>query len=229
MSFRFPKVFGRSDSPLRAERKLSTKDKKFAAELMHQQCWCWGQDIVAKENILLRFGFMRHRAPACPGATRYEIDRDRLRVALWGFGMWLLTPSGDQGFFSRYRRGVWLLPRSFDVTGVHDDKQVTPHLRRPMPGSDYAIAVELTSSAAVFCEQYERWINDHLSPEHRHRTLSRWEHPLVDSHEMVAAWRRVRQIYQQWYRNGENDNAIGKILARLHDNRVTGDGGSILG
>lgn len=229
MSFRMPKVFGRPSTGHRFGTKLSTKDKQFAVELMHQQCWCWGRDIVAKENVLLRFGFERRRASICPGATRYEIERDQMRFALWGFGMWLRLPTGEQGFFSRYYRGVWLLPRSFDVACVHDDKQVTPHLRRPTPGRDYAIASELTAAAATLCEQYERWVVDHVGPEHRQQTLTKWEHPLVESHEMVAAWRRVRSIYQQWYRKGENDHAIDKLLAHLHGDRAVGDRRAVVG
>jgi len=222
MSFRFPKVFGRSAdtiSLLGRKQGLSTRDKKFAAELMHQQCWCWGRDIVSKENLLLRFGFERHRAPACPGSTRYELKTESMSIALWGFGLWVGLADGRNGYFSRYRRGVWLLPKNFDISGVHDNLQIDLQLRRPKPGKDFELALKLTGVVANWCEAYERWVGESEGLAHRRATLKKWEHPLVEAHEMAAAWRQVRETYQQWYRNGESYDAIGNVLARLRGQR----------
>lgn len=197
---------------------VSTKEKRFAAELMHQQCWCWGRDILTRENLLLRFGFARHRPPACPGATRYALSlADGTRLALWGFGLWLGLPDGTQGFFSRYRRGVWLLPATFDVSSVHAADAVLRHLRRPAPGRECAVALRLARTAAQWCESYERWVAAQEGLGHRRATLRKWEHPLVDADEMPAAWRSVIAIYDRWYRKGEQTDAIGNLLARLHD------------
>jgi len=190
MSFRLRKVFGRSidaeSLPIR-KQGLSTRDKKFVAELMHQQCWCWGQDIVSKENLLLRFGFERHRAPACPGSTRYELKTESMSVALWGFGLWIGLADGRSGYFSRYRRGVWLLRRAFDVSDVHDKTQIDLQLGRPTPGKEYELALKLASTAADWCEAYERWVVESEGLDHRRATLKKWEHPLVEAHEMVSS------------------------------------------
>jgi len=190
MSFRLRKVFGRSvdaeSLPIR-KQGLSTRDKKFVAELMHQQCWCWGQDIVSKENLLLRFGFERHRAPACPGSTLYELKTESMSVALWGFGLWIGLADGRSGYFSRYRWGVWLLPRDFDVSDVHDNTQIDLQLRRPTPGKEYELALKLASTAADWCEAYERWVVESEGLDHRRATLKKWEHPLVEAHEMVSS------------------------------------------
>lgn len=53
-------------------------------------------------------------------------------------------------------------------------------------------------------------------PGHRRATLQKWEHPLVDADEMPAAWRSVIAIYDRCYRKGEQTDAIGNLLARLH-------------
>lgn len=59
------------------------------AELMHQQCWCWGQDVRRPEgNLLLENGFERTRAPEdVSGSFRYWLERNGTRLALWGFGV----------------------------------------------------------------------------------------------------------------------------------------------
>ncbi len=188
--------------------RANKKDKNFAAGLMHQQCWCWGRDVVAAGNLLRRFGFERHRSPSGPGGTRYELVRDEVHVALWGFGMWLRLPGGEQGYFARYRRGVWLLPKSFDVSGVHSDRQVKPHLRRPMHSGEVAEARKLATSAAAWCERYERWVTDSEGPGHRRQTLAKWKHAVAKPNEMIAAWRRVRGIYEAWYRTPGGPEAL---------------------
>lgn len=187
------------------ERAGASKwEKNFAADLMHQQCWCWGRDVGTAENLLLRFGFTRHRRPGVQetggGGTRYEwSDADGTRVALWGFGMWLRLPGGEQGFFARYERGVRLLPKAFDIGEVHTGKQIEPHQRRPIHSGDLAIARKLATAAATWCERYERWVQTSAGKDHRQQTLTKWKHAVVDPDEMPDAWRRVRTIYEKWY------------------------------
>lgn len=73
-------------------------------ELLHQQCWNWGRDIVRPEgNLLLEAGFVKQRPPeGIAGSTRYA-----LRLAdggcwmLWGFGFFYATPELGQGAGSR--------------------------------------------------------------------------------------------------------------------------------
>ncbi|MEM8783129.1 MAG: hypothetical protein AAGE65_09775 [Planctomycetota bacterium] len=206
-SFCPPSPYARPRAKLEGHVKASKKEKVFAADLMHQQCWCWGQDVASAENLLLRFGFERHRSPEGPGGTRYELAGDGMHVALWGFGMWLCLPSGEQGYFARYRRGVWLLPRSFELSGVHSGRQIEPHLRRPMHLGEYADARKLGTTAALWCGQYERWVVETEGLEHRQRTLAKWKHAVAESHEMVAAWQRVRASYARWYRTPCNVDA----------------------
>ncbi|MEM1446701.1 MAG: hypothetical protein AAGF84_11640 [Planctomycetota bacterium] len=191
-----PLVFG-------AQARATKKEKVFAAGLMHQQCWCWGQDVATSGNLLLRFGFTRHRRPGVTsggaGGTRYEIEQNGLRVALWGFGMWLRLPTGEQGYFARYERGVWLLPKSFEVSEVHSGRQLEPQLTRPLHTGEVNVAHKLASAAAAWCERYERWVIESAGLPHRQRTLSKWKHAVVDPGDMASAWRRTRDIYERCY------------------------------
>ena len=62
---------------------------RFGDQLMQQQLWCWGRDVERAEgNLLMEFGFERHRDCAIdPQSTCYRLDCDELHVSLWGFGM----------------------------------------------------------------------------------------------------------------------------------------------
>jgi hypothetical protein len=227
MSFGIAKVFGRAkptDWLGRMSSRITAHDKRFAAELMHQQCWCWGQDIRLLENLLLKFGGIRHRAPACPGSSRYEFANESPNVSsmvcLWGFGFWLKLPSGECGYFSRYRRGVWLLPMNFDVSQIHNATEIEPHIRRPISARDFRIALRLSVEAASWCERYEAWVVEQQGITHRSRTLDDWEHPVVEAGDMVTAWRRVRGIYQTWYRKGRFDAGIESALSKMFTGHV---------
>ncbi len=57
--------------------------------LLNQQIWCWGQDIRHREgNLLLAYGFRRHRPPAnTHGSSCYELQvNEQTAIRLWGFG-----------------------------------------------------------------------------------------------------------------------------------------------
>lgn len=189
----------RLGEPLRSTKR----EKQFAAGLMHQQCWCWGQDVSSAGNLLMDYGFERRRRPGVDaggaGGTRYQIDEEGTRFALWGFGMWLALPGGEQGFFARYERGVWLLPRSFDVEDVHSAREVEPHMRRPINHGEKARAQTIAMAAASWCEAYERWILETQGPDHRRETLEMSKHCVVAHDRMVPAWQRAREIYRRWY------------------------------
>ena len=64
--------------------------RRFAEQLLGQQLWCWGQDIKSPQgNLLIEFGFQRHRLRAADsqGSTCYRFDDDQRHIALWGFGL----------------------------------------------------------------------------------------------------------------------------------------------
>jgi hypothetical protein len=196
-----------------APTRPRTKDKNFVTALMHQQCWCWGKDVQANENVLLRFGFTRHRAPTADGGqqvlpTRYELHTPTLHLALWGFGLFVSIPNQPQAFISRHRRGLFLLARRLDISSVHSDGDLLSHTLRPTSPAQRTAAARITAAVATWCESYERWIAQHLSPAYRQSTLQHWEHPIVTAADMPAAWHRAKSIYKSWYQPVHHSSGV---------------------
>lgn len=172
---------------------------------MHQQCWCWGQDMVTSESaVAVRIH---------PGTCAVLNGNDTLRNDFnrWGalgvVGLRAVAgpADGEQVFFSRHERGVWLVPRLFEPVDIHTPDAVQRSVIRPSPGEAFAKALWLAKAAKRWCETYEQWVIRHAGVEHRRATLQSWEHPLVAAKKMPSAWRQVRQIYERWYRADRHD------------------------
>lgn len=104
-------LFNTNDSP-RRRFLLPQFIRQQGAALMHQQCWLWGQDVKRpQENVLLDYGFTRHRAPETEctrGCTGYELLLpDGRAIVLWGFGLFL----GDRDLGGMYVKRYGFSPR----------------------------------------------------------------------------------------------------------------------
>ncbi len=181
------------------------RERKFLVDLLHQQCWCWGQDIRSSDNLLVAYGFTRNPAPVCPGSTRYSITlfdppfRSRWQMNLWGFGVSLSDDRGHHTFVSRSRRGVWLIPQTLDPACIHHLTDIEPFITRPTLAGEIARARSASRILSSTCEAYERWIAAHAPSGHRARTLATWEHPVARAEQQADAWRRARGLFAALY------------------------------
>ena len=52
---------------------MGKRVRRLGQSLLTQQCWCWGRDVTRPDgNLLLQYGFTRHRPPGQErGATTY--------------------------------------------------------------------------------------------------------------------------------------------------------------
>lgn len=188
-----------------ARRGLPVRERKFLVDLLHQQCWCWGQDIRSADNLLVAYGFSRDPAPSCPGSTRYSIaledgsSRTMWQMNLWGFGVALSDDRGRHVFVSRSRRGVWLLPSAVEPARIHNLDEIEPFIARPMLPDDITRARAASRFLARTCEAYERWIAVHAPSGHRAKTLTTWEHPVARAEHQADAWRRARELFASLY------------------------------
>ncbi|MEM4285406.1 MAG: hypothetical protein QW684_04285 [Candidatus Nitrosocaldus sp.] len=72
--------------------------------LIDLMLWNIGRDIECDGNLLLLFGFTRHRPPAPEkGSSRYHIFFEGYEVVLWGFGMMVIDHDGISIFINRHR------------------------------------------------------------------------------------------------------------------------------
>jgi hypothetical protein len=192
-------------TPAPARRGLPVRDRKFLVDLLHQQCWCWGQDIRSADNLLIAYGFARQPAPSCPGSTRYSItledasSRSVWRMNLWGFGVALSDDRGRDVFVSRSRRGVWLLPPAVKPARIHNVEEIERFITRPRLADEITRAGAASRVLARTCEAYERWISVNAPIGHRLKTLTTWEHPVARAEQQADAWRRARELFASLY------------------------------
>ncbi|TWU62504.1 hypothetical protein [Crateriforma conspicua] len=167
-----------------------------AVDLLSQQIWCWGQDVLRREgNWLLELGFNRAKPPAsrkdCSSVYTLEIPNHR-RVVLRGFGV----------FFGDDRWGGVFLPRH-DFRPKYTDLATLrcppwsdddlPTLRRPNAPQGHS-CVMLTLQLIDWIRGYEVDIADRLGIEYRRRTLAAWDNgkrSVIAAETMASAWRAL--------------------------------------
>lgn len=179
---------------------LSVADKRRLQELLHQQMWCWGRDVLNPfpPNLLVHFGMTRHGSddPNERGSNRYSISLAQGGVlSLWAFGVAVIE--GDSGvFLHRYLRGVRVLPPHWRPAGVRRPEQL-PRLRRPGSPTERDRSASLLDRLFRWIERYERDVLQMLGPAYRDRTLKNWEHPVVPGPAMADEWRRLARLYRR--------------------------------
>ena len=171
---------------------VSGPRRRKGQQLLHQQCWNWGQDIVRPEgNLLLEAGFLKQRPPEGEaGSTCYTLtlpDGDSLM--LWGFGLLYGTPHEGGVYLNRYQfRPVWLPSETIQgpiwKPTMIPTGQVPPSLRIP---------VDLTVAAIRRVADYEEWILAHCGLEYRRAVLREWKRPSekLPPQTFPNAWRTL--------------------------------------
>jgi hypothetical protein len=159
------------------------------AELMHQQCWCWGQDIRRPEgNLLLEYGFERTRPPAeISGSSRYVFARDGARIVLWGFGVGYSEEGRGGIYVNRYCFVPRWMGEFASIEPVWRAEQLTS-LRRPFTRREIRRSRRLLQSLMRWIAGYERWVGIRCGAHYRPRTLTCWSHASVPGERMPVEW-----------------------------------------
>ncbi|MCY3630033.1 MAG: hypothetical protein OXI05_11595 [Bacteroidota bacterium] len=171
---------------------ISDPRRRVGQELLHQQCWNWGRDIVRPEgNLLLEAGFLRRRPPEGEaGSSCYTLvlpDGDRF--TLWGFGVLYGMPLTGGVYLNRYQFcPVWVplevIYRPVWTSDMIPTGQVPPSLR---------ITVDLTVAAIRHIADYEEWVLASYGLEYRCAVLRQWERPSgqLPPQALPEAWRTL--------------------------------------
>lgn len=169
---------------------------KQAIDLLDQQIWCWGRDILLpNSNFLLEVGFQRIAPPlgleSCSSVYTLRICEDR-SVVLRGFGV----------FFGDRKRGGVFLPRyEFWPRYTPQSKLVSPPWRKddlpslkPPSQAMRTTCAELTLDLLDWIRSYEVLVAEKLGAEYRRDTLLKWDNGKrnsIPAVQMPSAWRAL--------------------------------------
>lgn len=159
------------------------------AELMHQQCWCWGQDVRRPAgNLLLDYGFTRSRPPeSISGSSRYTRHAQGIRLTLWGFGVAFSVEHCGGIYVNRYCFVPRWLGESASLEFVWHAENMTS-LRRPFTRREIRRSRRLLRSLIRWIAGYERWVNDRFGASYRRSTLAQWSQTSIAAERMSAEW-----------------------------------------
>lgn len=169
--------------------------QKFAARLLDQQLWCFGQDIEHPAgNLLLKYGFEKQSAPGhlkSVSLYRYE-NGSNCQLLLRGFGLFY----GDErwgGLFLRrcefnplYWSSAFLLKTPWKVEDL-------PQFRQIGEAEEKASRELIREMLGLICN-YEQWVVKHYGLDYREKSLQLWQNSkkqVVRGSEMIAAWKKI--------------------------------------
>lgn len=197
---------------------LETKPKsagsliKFAIDLLSQQCWCWGQDILRPQgNWLMEIGLERIPPPE-PYRERGSVYRCSLphggSILLRGFGVLIGRPESGGVFLPRYEftprhTSTWPLESLPWATAVLPDLQ-------PLNRENHDRCATLTLELLDWITDYERQILKRPGSDYRAATLREWEDGeryVIPADKMARAWEqltvRVRDRFARFRRSAD--------------------------
>ena len=162
-------------------------------ELLHQQCWNWGRDILhPKGNLLLEAGFTRQPPPqGVAGATRYVLRlADAGRWMLWGFGFFYGTPDLGGVYVNRFQ----FRPQWMDLDAVEKaiwKPDMVPAGELP---PDPSVPLKLAASAVRRIADYEDWVLDRCGLPYRRAVLAQWRQDSeMPPEKLPEAWRALAE------------------------------------
>jgi hypothetical protein len=164
--------------------------------LLHQQCWCWGQDIRHPgKNLLQAHGFERVRPPAGhPGSTRYQLRLSaRSAITLWGFGLYYARCGRGGMYLNRYE----CVPRFCHRAGFLDNVWTRDALvlsgSPQCTGPADADVNYLVAKAFEWVANYEEWVIGHMGITYRRNALRDWHEPALLPERVPGEWRRLAE------------------------------------
>lgn len=169
----------------------------FAAGLLSQQIWCWGQDIQRTEgNWLLEIGFQRTTPPAqqqnCASVYRLNLPRGQ-RVVLRGFGVFFGDDRHGGIFVERFGFSPQLSHCSQLVVDPWSCEDLPP-MRRPRDPSETIACRMLLLGLIDWIINYEFNIRSRLGHAYRIKSLQRWNNGkryCLASENVMPAWRQL--------------------------------------
>lgn len=165
---------------------------EWGAFLLHQQCWCWGQDIRRPQgSLLLAYGFDRTRTPAgVEGSTRYTLREAACEWSLWGFGMAFSEASRGAIYVNRYN----FIPHWMDSGEQLHQVWHGNQLAGLRPAASMAALRRTRCLMKLLLRRvasYERWVLEREGVGYRRLALREWQRPAILPERMPQEWDRL--------------------------------------
>ncbi len=187
-------VLQKSEVSMRASADIFIIEQ--AVNLLNQQAWCWGRDIMRAEgNWLIDIGFDRIEPPVnrkhCSSLYALALPQRRC-VVLRGFGVFYGDSQWGGIFLPRYE----FQPRYTTHATLACppwSKADLPELNPPTESQQHACAM-LTLDLIDWIQSYEVNIVEKLGIEYRRSTLLEWDNgtqPVVSAEDFASAWREL--------------------------------------
>ena len=186
-------------------RALNQAKLQHAVNLLSQQLWCWGRDILRPEgNWLIELGFERITPPPdrseCPSTYTLNLPGGR-HILLRGFGVFYGDPRYGGVFLHRYTFSPRFTakPRLEKPPWSMDDLPMMGPPDKP----DRPACQALTRDLVDWIAGYESDVADRLGLRYRDTTLREWQ--LTNGQSLPAmgyagAWRDLTaQIEQDFH------------------------------
>ena len=150
----------------------STLPLRRARDLLDQQLWCVGRDILhADGNALLRYGFERVRPPPGEtGSSAYVLPlREGGHCVLWGFAVFCGSPALGVGMLLRRHPFAARLAHTPTLPLPLWRAEQLPTTAPARTPDTLRLSCRLGASLARTLAAYERWALTALGDEHRAR------------------------------------------------------------
>ncbi len=172
--------------------------QRAAAALLDQQMWCLGQDIRNPEgNVLIRFGFQRHRQTRTLGRTSAYVltPYPSSQLALWGFGQFYGQGSSGGIFLRRYQFTPAWMPHA-QLAEIAWDAAGYPSCHPPCSPEERSHTRRLLSCGLRWFAGYEQWVTDTFGPDYRRWCLNSWRQATVPAESIASAWQELADSFR---------------------------------
>ena len=155
---------------------ISAKTRKLGSSLLDQQLWCFGYDIRRPEgNLLLEYGFTRHRPPEGKRGSNCYIfcPQPSCQIGLWGSGLFYGDAQIGGIFLKRYQFQPKLTASA--VLSANSIAQAEiPTAHTPRTPDEAERAGSLAVAALRWLSHYEQWIQVNVGVSYRQYCIDRW-------------------------------------------------------
>jgi len=188
-------------------------DLQQAADLLSQQIWCWGRDIIRPQgNWLLQIGFDRIKPSTgqeeCPSAYKLDLPNGCC-VVLRGFGLFYGDRDRGNVFLPRYEFQPRYTTQAAMICPPSSDADV-PHLD-PTTAFKKTCFASLILDAIDWIQTYEANIIEQLGIEYRRSTLIKWHNgkrAIIPAEEVVHAWQLLETVLADDFKVFDDQNHL---------------------
>lgn len=174
-------------------------DRTWAAALLSQQIWCWGQDVKRPEgNWLTEIGFIRNPPPkhreGCSSVYTLAIGPTR-RIVLRGFGVYIGDDEVGGLFIERFGFAPKFSPQSNLACPSWSDEDL-PFFDTPTNGQRCDCVI-LLIRLLDWIREYEFDLTSRLGIEYRKNTIARWNNGkrlCIPAEQMATSWRKLSML-----------------------------------